>query len=251
MDFFEIENLNSIRKITINNPRKRNALDREAYLALATLLNKAATDETVKCVVLTGKGDFYSSGNDLTQDFGNFSEDTGAADEPLKLLVEAFIKFPKLLICLVNGPCIGIAATTAALADIVYCSENAYFYTPFTALGLCAEGCSSYLFPSIMGSSKANELLMLNHKLSAREAYECQLVAHVYKNESEIWTKLTQIDKLPIGSIISNKKLIRRPMIEKLIKVNDDELKELQTRFESEEAIQAIINFQSAKKSKL
>lgn len=117
--------------------------------------------------------------------------------------------------------------------------------------GLCAEGCSSYLFPSIMGSSKASELLILNHKLSTREAYEFQLVAHVYKNESEIWAKLKQIDKLPIGSIIANKKLMRRPLIEKLIKVNDDELKELQTRFESEEAIQAIINFQSAKKSKL
>ena len=118
--------------------------------------------------------------------------------------------------------------------------------------GLCAEGCSSYMYPFIMGSSKASELLMLNHKLTAREAYEFQFVAHVYKNESEIWSKLKQIDKLPIGSIISNKKLIRGPMIEKLIKVNDGELKELEKRLESEEAIQAVINFQSAKrKSKL
>lgn len=117
--------------------------------------------------------------------------------------------------------------------------------------GLCAEGCSSYLFPSVMGSSKASELLMLNHKLSAREAYEFNLVAHVYKNESEIWAKLKQIDKLPIGSIISNKKLIRRPMIEKLINVSNNELKEIQTRIESEEAIQAILNFQSARRSKL
>lgn len=63
MEFFEIENLNSIRKIVINNPRKKNAMNREAYGALATLLNKAALDETVKCVVLTGKGDFYRYGN--------------------------------------------------------------------------------------------------------------------------------------------------------------------------------------------
>lgn len=59
MEFFEIENLNSIRKIVINNPRKRNALNRKAYITLATLLNQAATDKSVKCIVVTGKGDFY------------------------------------------------------------------------------------------------------------------------------------------------------------------------------------------------
>lgn len=59
MEFFEIENRNSIRKIKTNNTRKKNAWDRRAYLALADLLNEAATDSTVKCVVVTGKGDFY------------------------------------------------------------------------------------------------------------------------------------------------------------------------------------------------
>lgn len=252
MEFFEIQNLNSIRKIIINNPRKKNALNREAYYYLATLLNRATLDDTVKCVVITGKGVFYSSGNDLTQNF--FNDETNSKldlADPVRKLVQAFLNFPKLLICLVNGPCIGIAATTTALADIVYCSETAYFHTPFTALGLCAEGCSSYTYPLILGTSKASEMLMLNHKMSAREAYEFDLVAHVYKDESEIWEKLKQIDRLPIGSIIATKKLIRRPIVEKLLKINDEELDELEKRFESEEALEAIINFKATKKGKL
>lgn len=94
-------------------------------------------------------------------------------------------------------------------------------------------------------------MLMLNHKMSAKEAYDFKLVAHVYKTESEIWQKLKQIDKLPIGSIIANKKLIRHPIIEKLIRINNDELNELDKRFHSEEALEAIMNFAAAKKSKL
>jgi Delta3-Delta2-enoyl-CoA isomerase len=72
---------------------------------------------------------YYSSGNDLSQDFENMD-----SDGP-KILVTSFINCPKLVVALVNGPAIGIAATTAALADIVYCTESAYFWTPFTALG--------------------------------------------------------------------------------------------------------------------
>ena len=80
---------------------------------------------------------FCSSGNDLSATNGISRDDEVDLDihGPVRALVAAFINFPKLLVCLVNGPAIGIAATTLALADIVYCHESAYIYTPFTALG--------------------------------------------------------------------------------------------------------------------
>lgn len=59
MEFFEVEDLNSIRKITISNPKKKNALNRRAYVALAELLHRAGCDDKIKCVLLTGKGEFY------------------------------------------------------------------------------------------------------------------------------------------------------------------------------------------------
>lgn len=93
---------------------------------------------------------------------------------------------------------------------------------------------------------------MLNHKMTAQEAYKFGFVSHIYKNESEVWDKLKQIQQLPIGSIIANKKLIRDPLKETLKKVLRDESAALLKRYESEEAVQAIINFQMSKqKSKL
>lgn len=191
----------------------------------------------------------YSSGNDLTQDLTP-PTDNSSIHQPLIDMVEAFIRFPKLLIAIVNGPAIGIGGTVLALCDIVYAAENAYIYTPFTNLGLCAEGCSSVTFPKILGTSKANEMLMLNHKLSAQEAREFGLVAFVYKDVQEVWKKLEQIGDLPIGSIIANKKLTRKFTIKELEEANRAECVELGKRFESPEAFEAMVRFQQSRKNK-
>lgn len=59
MDLLEVEDKNGIRTITINNVRKKNALTHPAYQALAAILNNTGNDGEIKCVVLTGKGDFF------------------------------------------------------------------------------------------------------------------------------------------------------------------------------------------------
>lgn len=185
----------------------------------------------------------------MTQSFEPPSDGT-SIHRPVINMVQAFIRFPKLLIAIVNGPSIGIAATIIALCDVIYASEKAYFYTPFTNLGLCAEGCSSMTFPRILGTSKANEMLMLNHKMSANEAYQFGFVAEVYKDVEEVHEKLKQIGHLPVGSIKANKRLMRKFTIAELEAANLSEAEELGERFKSEEAFNAIIRFQQSKKNK-
>ncbi|KAJ6642034.1 Enoyl-CoA delta isomerase 2 [Pseudolycoriella hygida] len=101
----------------------------QSYQDIATSLNEAAADESVNLVAITGAGDFYSSGNDLSlkaMGEGDMQELRQRAQKVLKEMISSFIKFPKLLIAVVNGPCIGIAATTAALCDVVYATENKF-----------------------------------------------------------------------------------------------------------------------------
>lgn len=123
---FLTTNKGGLRIITFNNPKKRNALNTNDYADLANLLNQAATDESVNVVALTGSGNFYSSGNDLSALLSNSNFETALdlSQIVIRNLVHAFIKFPKLLIGVVNGPCIGITATTVVLCDIVYAVDT-------------------------------------------------------------------------------------------------------------------------------
>lgn len=248
-----IEQFGTVRRITIKNPRKRNAINLQAYGDLADQLNAADRDDSVSVVVLTGYGDFYSSGNDISAILtsNELPEDRlKTSNGKVYNLVKAFYSFSKLLIGVVNGPAIGIAATTVILCDVLYMAETAYFYTPFSALGLCAEGCSSYTFPKLMGRSKASEMLLLNHRMRAQEALQFQVVAELYKREdfeTKLWPRILKYGELPKGSIKATKQLMRRFEIEDLEKANQRELEALALRWQTEEAIQAVMNFMTRK----
>jgi len=252
----KISNKGALRIITIDNQSKKNALDMQSYQDIATSLNEAASDESVNVVAITGAGDFYSSGNDLSlrsMDGGDVQELRKKAQRVLKSMISAFIQFPKLLIAVVNGPSIGIAATTAALCDVVYATDNAYFYTPFTLLGLCAEGSSSYTFPRILGTSKASEMLLLNHKMSAAEALKFNFVSEVFTTSelaTKLWPRIENYATLPKDSMRVSKKLLKKFDLVELEKACDDEMVELYKRQDSDEFMNAVINFMN-RKSKL
>ena len=82
--------------------------------------------------------------------------------EKMVALVDAFVDFgPGLLVAAVHGPAMGFSATSLALCDAVFASDSARFNTPFTQLSQTPEGCSSHMFPSLMGRMKVRYSLDL------------------------------------------------------------------------------------------
>ena len=154
----------------MNRPKKRNAITFEMYNEIQAALDEAAARDDVAVAVLTGSGEFYSSGNDLSN-FANIPPEGPAAlaeqaGDVLEAFVDKFITFPKVLVAAVNGPAVGIPVTTLPLCDIVYASHTATFHTPFTSLGQSPEACSSVTFPAIFGQTRANEMLLFGRKIS-------------------------------------------------------------------------------------
>lgn len=123
MSVIKVENRGRLRIILIDNIKKRNALNRQGYMDLTKALRDADNDDSVSVVAVTGVGDFYSSGNDLAAAMsGEYTPEK--AMEILRDLIRAFFTLRKILIAVVNGPAIGIAATTAALCDVIYAEKD-------------------------------------------------------------------------------------------------------------------------------
>lgn len=244
-----------ITTICFNRPDKKNAITTQMYSEIMQALEEAAQDDSV-ITVMTGSGDYYSSGNDLSnftkippEGVKKAAEESG---ELLKNFVSHFIDHSKPLIAVVNGPAIGINVTLLGLFDAVYASDKATFHTPFSHLGQSPEGCSTYLFPQIMGPAKANEVLLFNRKLTAAEACNLGLVTEVFPDSSfqkEVWVRLRSFAKLPKNSLMYSKQLIRGVQKEKLHAVNIQECERLKERWLSEDCMNAIMNF--FQKSKL
>lgn len=122
-----VEIQDKVLTITFDKPEKLNSINRKGYRALGLVLREVAKDDSVTIVVITGKGDFFTSGNDLSQaldDSSDIEAQIKASNAIFKEMVSALIDCPKLTLALVNGPCIGIGATLAALCDIVWCASN-------------------------------------------------------------------------------------------------------------------------------
>lgn len=252
--------------LEFNNPTKYNPFSMEVYRLLTEHLRKLATEEGVVAALLTGKGPFYSSGNQMTlspqfQD----TEDAEDVDEITKArrflqssagdMLDAFIDFPKPLIAAVNGPAVGVACTSLGLCDFVYASDKAWFQTPFMKLGFCAEGCSSVLFPEIMGPGAASEMLLLGKRFTAAEAKHLRLVTEVFPASdfrAKVWEIGAALVQLPPQALMDTKALIRsEERREFLHRVNGRELDTLARRMCGEECQTAVMKYfmeQQAKK---
>ncbi|KAL7268433.1 dodecenoyl-CoA isomerase [Rhizina undulata] len=164
--------------ITINQPKKLNALGGNEYYQLAALLRKIALMDVISVTVLTGIGRYFSAGADVAS-FDASATKTGDEDTRKYWLrrfaannievTKAFFEHPKILVTALNGPVIGLSAALIAFSDFIFASESSFLLTPFTSLGLVAEGGASYMFMKRMGISKANEALMLSKKIPAAE----------------------------------------------------------------------------------
>ncbi|KAM8901654.1 enoyl-CoA delta isomerase 2 isoform 1-T1 [Lycaon pictus] len=243
----------SITKIMMNRPAKKNALTIQMYREIMLALEAASKDDST-IIVLTGNGDYYSSGNDLMNFMnippGEMEKEAKNGAILLRDFVGCFIDFPKPLVAVINGPAMGISVTILGLFDLVYASDRATFHTPFTHLGQSPEGCSSYTFPKIMGQAKAAEMLMFGKKLTAREACAQGLVTEVFPDstfQKEVWTRLKAYSKLPRNALHISKQSIRNLEKEKLHAVNAEENSVLQERWLSDECINAVMSFLSRK----
>ena len=126
--------------ITMNRPERRNAMNAEAFRAAGEAFAEANSNPAVAAVLLTGAGEDFSSGLDLTA-----PQDTSGGPEPFELMMDSLCELEKPLIASVRGCGIGFGMTVLFHCDVVYVGENVRLRMPFANLGLVSEAAAAYL----------------------------------------------------------------------------------------------------------
>jgi enoyl-CoA hydratase/carnithine racemase len=173
----QIDDQNRVRTLTLNRPDVLNAFNEALYEATAEALQQAAEDAEVAVVLLTGTGRAFSAGNDLNEMQARITDPEMANQgSHFTSMIDALTRFPKPLICAVNGVGVGIGTTILGYADLVFMSSTARLKCPFTSLGVAPEAASSYLLPQLIGRQNAAWLLMSSEWVSAQEALAMGMV---------------------------------------------------------------------------
>src|SRR5260370_40126120 len=166
--------------ITMNRPEVLNAFNYAMLEELTEAVEAAARDEAVRCVVLTGAGRAFGSGQDLRSlSEGRSSCAIGTINHHLKKyhrVVLAIRNMPKPVVAAVRGHAAGISCNSALACDMRIASEDARFIEAFARIGLVPDGGGGYFLPRLVGVGKAMEIAMLADEVSGPEAERIGLV---------------------------------------------------------------------------
>jgi enoyl-CoA hydratase/carnithine racemase len=237
------ERSESVLRVQLNRPMKKNAMTSRMYTTLADVFNGAAKDEYTRVVLWHGAGDSFSAGNDI-EDFLN--NPPGSGESPQARLMNALVDFDKPLIAAVQGAAIGGGTTMLTHCDFVYAGESAKFQMPFINLAVVPEFGSSWSIPARIGHIRAAELILLGLPFDAKRAVELGLVTQVVPDQTLMTTATEAARKLaakPARALQASKRLMKRPFRAQIEAAMEAELQELSTLVRSEEAREAFEAF--------
>jgi 2-(1,2-epoxy-1,2-dihydrophenyl)acetyl-CoA isomerase len=176
--------------LTMNRPKRRNALSGEMLGALERMLDEAERAHDVGCVVLTGAGGAFCAGGDVKgMDARNSGKGEGrgpgldAAIHAQRLSQRntsgRIYTMPKPVVASLPGAAAGAGLSLALACDLRIAAENAILTTAFANVGFSGDYGGSFFMTQLIGSAKARELYYLSEKLSAKEAEQVGLVNRV------------------------------------------------------------------------
>jgi len=167
-------------RIELARPESMNAWGKQLGADLLAAVERAAGDDAVRAVILTGAGRGFCSGADLKGGFDpgpDGKPDLGTAlRERYHPVILAIRHMPKPVLAAVNGPAVGVGLSLALTCDLVVAKASAYFLLAFVNIGLVPDGGSSIFVPARVGLSRAAEMAMLGERVPAARALEWGLV---------------------------------------------------------------------------
>jgi len=231
-----------VMTITMNRPERKNAMNSEAFRGVGVAFEEANSNPAVAAVLLTGAGEDFSSGLDLTS-----PPDTSGGAQPFDVMMDAICALEKPLVAAVRGCGIGYGMTVLFHCDVVYVGESARLRMPFANLGLVTEAAAAYMAPLVLGQKHAAELLYTASWVDAERALEYGIATRIYPDDQvleEATAKAHEIAQWPVSSLVEMKKMLKSFHTDSIARAREMETKAMAKLFggpENSEAIKAFI----------
>lgn len=172
---------NGVGTITLNRPDSFNAVNEQLTTELQVALTDARDNGAVRCVVLTGAGKAFCSGQDL-KDAPKQGSKRDLADSLVRRynpIIRLIREMPKPVICGINGVAAGAGLSLALAADVRIMSTSARLVEAFIGIALIPDSGATWFYPRMMGYAKAFEFATGNKPISAEQALEIGMVNSV------------------------------------------------------------------------
>jgi enoyl-CoA hydratase/carnithine racemase len=167
--------------VTLQRPEKKNAMSWQMFLEIGEVFDRASFESDVRCVVLTGSGDSFCSGADLTDPANSAASPFDLKDRMRKVnrIANSVMTCSKPTIALVAGIAAGAGCNLALSCDLIVATRQASFAELFVKRGLVVDFGGSWALTRALPLHKAKELALLGDTISAEEADRLGLVTRL------------------------------------------------------------------------
>ncbi len=248
MDEILVNQTENIATVTINRPDVKNAITSQMWDELTGIFTELGFDDSVRAVVVTGAGDDFCSGADVSGMGSAKGERTHQLESMRKVgdCCLALFNMPKITIARISGVAVGAGMNLALCCDIVIASEKARFSEIFAKRGLSVDFGGSFLLPRIVGLQKAKELVLLADVISAEDANRMGLVNYVVPAD-ELDGKINEISTKAVSgpprAIALSKAMLNRSFSNSLAEALDQEGTSQTFNFTTSDVIEAMKAF--------
>lgn len=210
---------NGVCTVKLNRPQVRNALGLQMREELKNFFTEVQNNDDVKVIVLTGEGNTFSAGGDLSA-----LKEVDAASGRKRLqsgheMIQSIVNLEKPVIAAVNGAAAGAGVSLALACDIIIAKSSAIIIQSFSKVGLIPDLGAMYFLPRLIGRQRALEMMFLGEKISGDQAQALGIVNRVIEDSQfieEVYKLANQLTEGPQMALGLMKKLVNRSVLDDL-----------------------------------
>lgn len=195
-----------ILEIAINRPEVYNALNLDVMVMLSDTLASAATDDSIKGIMITGKGKAFCSGGDLkwiSQQAEDASTTLHKLAPQFHIAITEIRRMGKPVVAAINGIAAGGGFSLALACDFRVMAESAVLRQAYTSSGLSIDGGGTFALPRLVGLARALEIAAFDQPISSTQALAWGLVTKVVPDEKVVEEAISMLDGLAKSALHS------------------------------------------------